>query len=296
MSKLNINQTNFKMKKKIFITVSFLAIISAFMFGQDSTNVVVTVGDNMPIKDFLKTNGWALAFIVFSLVETWLGSTGKIKDGSVLALIINWISKLLRSKSPIVKSKEDNRAVYKAKKEEAMKAEKKRQFPNLPKSIVIGLVISGFALASLQAQTPEQSKWNGFWKPVDGRIFVSENLASDGTEYTMENSAWLFRPSFTLTAMKFVPTKEEGKVFDVSSFTSGGVGVGYQRYVNNNGSPYNIFGASAMILLDATPTKTTGAGISIAGAVNALEYINVGLGYDFREKTVFLMAGINYTF
>lgn len=296
MSKLNINQTKFKMKRKIFITVSFLAIISAFMFGQDSTQVVITTGQET-LKEFFKANMWSLIFIAFyAIVETWIGSTGKIKAGSVPALIINWIGKFLRSKADLIKSKEDNRAVYKAKKEEALKAEKKKQFPNLPRMIVIALAISGLSLASLQAQAPEQSKWNGFWKPVDGRIFISQNLASDGTEYTMENSAWLFRPSFTLTAMKFVPTKEEGKVFDVSSFTSGGVGVGYQRYVNNNGSPYNIFGASAMILLDATPTKTTGAGISIAGAVNALEYINVGLGYDFREKTVFLMAGINYTF
>lgn len=284
------------MKKRTLITMAILAIISAFMFGQDSTNVVVTVGDDMPIMDFLKTNGWALAFIVFTLVETWVGSTGKIKDGSVLALILNWISKLLRSKSPLVKSKEENRKVHLVKREAEMKAKKAKQFPKLPAIILIALALSGFAMPSMQAQAPQQSKWDGFWKPVDGKIFISENLASDGTEFTMDNSAWKFRPQFTLTAMKFVRTKEDDKVFDVSSFTSGGAGVGYQWYVNNNGSAYNIFGASALILLDATPTKTTGAGVSIAGAINALEYINVGIGYDFREKDVFLMAGINYTF
>jgi len=95
--------------------------------------------------------------------------------------------------------------------------------------------------------------------------------------------------------MKLMYDKELKQVSS-SSFTSLGLGLGYQHYINIDGVPYNNFGFNFLMLYTAIPTETTKSGISLAGTVSALKFIDLGVGYDFDVKQIFGLMGIKYNF
>ena len=134
---------------------------------------------------------------------------------------------------------------------------------------------------SLNAQS-----FKGFLKPVPDNI-LARNPG---------HSEWLFRPSVTITAMKYTYIHEEGKPFEVSSFSEIGVGLSYQHFIDNEGALYNNYGFSLLFLFKAVPGETNEPGISLAGTVNVLQYINLGAGFDLTNKKVFLLTGIIYSF
>ena len=88
----------------------------------------------------------------------------------------------------------------------------------------------------------------------------------------------------------------ELKQVSSASFTSLGLGLGYQHYVNVDGLPYNNFGFNFLMLYTAIPTETTKSGISLAGTVSALKFIDIGVGFDFDVKQIFGLMGIKYNF
>jgi len=271
------------MKARILFTTIILAF-AACLLAQDSTQVVITHTSDQTPLEFLKANMWKFIFLVFAVLETWLGQTGKVKAGSLLAVFLNWIGKFLGKQADILKSKEDNVKILQAKRQAKMDAKRRREFPNLPKILLLGFAISTASIVFAQ------SPWNGFWKPVEKDMF----LYTAGEE--LKSHEWLFRPTVSLSAMKFTPSDEEGKTFDVSSFTSAGFGLSYNHYVEANGKPYNNIGVNALMLFTAIPTETAPAGISLAATVTALQYLNFGVGWDFELKNYFLMAGVSFTF
>jgi hypothetical protein len=146
-------------------------------------------------------------------------------------------------------------------------------------------------LVILSIASYSQSKFEGFFKPVDSYQF--QKHIKDSKEAA--TSVWLFRPAVSVSAMKLTYDKTT-KVWSSASFTSAGLGVGYQHYIESSGEPYNNFGFNLLLLYTAVPTEQTTAGLSLAGTISALKFIDVGGGYDFDLKKVFGLLGIKYNF
>jgi hypothetical protein len=157
------------------------------------------------------------------------------------------------------------------------------------KKVIILLAFIAFA-----ATAASQSPWEGFFKPFGIQSF-DKRVAVKGLVKAVNPSVWMFRPAVELSAMKLSYDKDT-KQWNSSSFTSVGMGIGYQHYITVDEVPYNNFGFNLLMLYNAVPTETAEAGISLAGTVSALKFIDVGVGYDFQMKVVFGLMGIKYNF
>ena len=156
----------------------------------------------------------------------------------------------------------------------------------MKKLIVLSLTL--FLTIGLFAQGP----FTGFFKP--SKTLKSQYTLKD--QYTFkageEERSWYFRPTAEVTAFRFDYNKEE-KAFESSSFSGFGVGVSYQHYTDNgSGELVNNFGINALIMFDATQNT----GIGLAATVNALQFVNIGAGYDLTNKNFFLLTGAVWTF
>lgn len=258
------------MKRKLFFLALF-ACLSIIAIGQvTDTTATVTYSFGDSLKDFLTKNMWTLIFTGFFLLSEWLGQTGKIKEGSVFALVINWIGKFLRSK-----------AVVKSKKAAFMDEVEYKMARGL-KIAIIAVLLSGIGISA-----SAQSKWDGFFKPVTMEKVAGIKSAGQ--------SQWLFRPAIELSALQFTYDKTE-KEWLSSSIQSAGVGIGYQHYITVNDKAYNDFGFNALLLFDLVPAETSATAISGALTVSALSFVNVGAGYTFGLNKFFLLSGITYNF
>lgn len=142
-----------------------------------------------------------------------------------------------------------------------------------------------FILFALTIGAMGQGRFNGFFDKKGGEPYT---LKTDGDK-TYE---WFFRPAATLTAIQFTYDKEL-KQFNSSTFASAGVGIGYQHYVEYNGVLVNNYGFNALVILDGSHNES---GIAVAGTVNALQFVNIGAGYNFSVKQFFILTGAVYTF
>lgn len=176
-----------------------------------------------------------------------------------------------------------------------------RSVNGMSRILILAVLLSGIGL-SASGQVPahpaprgEQIKkvspWSGFFKPVD------KNLLSISTRKGVESqTVWLFRPTVEVSAMQFLPSKTPGVVFEVATFQSAGMGLSYQHYVNVNDVPYNNYGLNLLLLFDQIPRETTSVNLSLAGTVNALQFLNFGVGYNFGMNKIFLLTGLTYNF
>lgn len=248
-----------------FLMFTFIAAMAVVTATQPDTIPVniVTGGDS--ILDILKANWAVLAVIFYSVLEFWLGQTGKIKEGSFLALIINFIGKFIRKQLPVVKGKFMSETQFKA---------------------VRGLKVMLLLLFLIPLSASAQGPWDGFFKPKTG--IKTDLLKADGDQ----SAEWFFRPAATLTALQFSYDKELN-AFTSSTFSSTGVGLGYQHYVEKNGTLVNNFGVNALLMLDASAPD---AGLAAAATFNALQFVNLGGGFNFTEKQFFIITGAIWTF
>ena len=164
---------------------------------------------------------------------------------------------------------------------------------NLPrgkgKYVAVILVLLAMSSVNLQAQ---DSKWKGFFRPVEASDIVTVGTKSP-------NSAWKIRPTATLVATSYTLKFDEAGQFvgfNPSYLSSTGMGLSYAHYIISNGVPYNNYSINALLLL---PT-IAGQGMSIAGTVSAFEFLNLGVGYQlnsgaFKEK-LFFLTGVSITF
>lgn len=124
-----------------------------------------------------------------------------------------------------------------------------------------------------------QSHWRGFWGPVPDVIETSV----DNDKFV--SGVFLFRPTVTVTAIKFTKDGTE-------AFNEVGAGLSYQHFIETTGGGvYNNYGASLLVLFNTGETN-----ISLAGTINFLQYMNLGMGYDFGGKRIFFLTGITYSF
>jgi hypothetical protein len=135
-----------------------------------------------------------------------------------------------------------------------------------------------------------QSKWDGFFKPVtyDAPALITRDIGEPV-------NLWLFRPVVSFTAIQFT-WNPLNKRFDNAAFTSIGMGIGYQHYIESKGEPYNDFGGGILMLANTTTTMEQAASISIAGVFNFLDFVSMGAGYDMGREVFFLLTGVSYSF
>lgn len=256
--------------KKLLLFFTLIGAVVFTVIGQEVTDstatVTYTLGDS--IVEFLQKNMWTLIFVVLYLVSEWLGETAQVPEGSIWRKILNWALQLARKKGTLSPK---------------MKAGYVK-FAKTGKVMMFGIILSALSLGA-SAQDP----WKGFFRPVDKDMFA---LKADAD---FKSSTWLFRPTVELSALQLIYNKEE-KAFDASSLTSGGIGIGYQHFIEVNGEPYNNFGFNFLMLIDAIPLETTNTAISGAVTVSALKFLNVGGGYNFGIRKPFILTGVTYNF
>ena len=130
-----------------------------------------------------------------------------------------------------------------------------------------------------------QSRFDGFFDKKGGTPYP---LKAEGDK----SIEWFFRPAANMTAVQFTYDKE-AKMFNSSTFSSAGVGIGFQHYVEHNGTLVNNYGFNALVMLDASQLD---AGIAAAGTFNALQFVNIGCGYNYTGKRFFILTGAVYNF
>lgn len=266
------------MKRVILFGILLLAMTAMVIAQVTDSTATVTYTFGQSFKDFLLTNLWTLAFVVLFFVDGWLAQTGKLKEGSVLALAWNWLMKFVRSKAQLRTKKAGFMNLEEFNRERAKSGGK-------PVAMIIILLLGTGLLANAQ------SPWSGFFRPVDKRTFATRLAETKAGA----SSVWLFRPAVEISAVQITYDKTD-KQWKSNALSSAGMGIGYQHYIESNGVPYNNFGFNLLMLFNYVPTETSDAGVSVAGTVSALKFIDVGAGYNFQLKAPFILTGIKYSF
>lgn len=146
--------------------------------------------------------------------------------------------------------------------------------------IIIVLVLLTVSLGAMS------QRWEGFFQPKAGTT-VDETLSREA------GHQWYFRPTAQMTAIQFTYNREK-KVFEAASFTSAGIGLGYQHYVQNDGEWLNNYGVNALIIFDASQNSQGGVGVALTA--NALQFVNLGAGYNLTDKQFFILTGAVWNF
>jgi hypothetical protein len=125
------------------------------------------------------------------------------------------------------------------------------------------------------------------FKPVPDNLFKSHS-----PNYTaIQNaSVWLPRFSAAVVANQFTYNKET-KNLDMTLFSKIGLGISYSHFIPVNDLPYNNFSLNGFVFF-----PTAESGVSFAVTASALQYVNIGAGYDVKLKVPFILTGISYTF
>ena len=252
--------------KRFLLFLTFLLVTAAAFCQATDTTATVTYNFGDSFMEFLEKNMWTLAFAAFAIISEWLGQTGKVKEGSIWAWVINMVGKLLKKKTEVVQTK-------------------KAKFIK-PVVLIFALMLSGITLTSFAQPV------NKFFRPVDKDLLVK--MKANGAAVT-DNHAWLIRPAVGVSAVQLYYDKTT-KLWNATSLNAVGFGIGYQHFVQANDAPYNDYGFNALILLDAIPTEVSQTAISIAGTVSALQYVNMGAGYNLTLKKPFLLATVTFNF
>lgn len=268
------------MKKKLFLSAIILAGISTLMFSQDSTNVVITHVSDVPVLEFLKLNMWKFILLGFLCLETWLGQTGVIKEGSFIALVVNMIGKAFFKKADIVKSKVQNREVYQAKRREKSLNSKYRLL----------ILVAMLSIAGLSASA--QSPWQDFFKPVTvNRVYDQLALRADQGA-TDESNVWLFRPAAALTAVA-IDLSEKPAVN--KSLSSVGIGISYGKFSDIENKAYCTYSINALLLtaieIGGTQSTTIGGALTV-DVFNKL----IGGGVGYINNSFMLLTTLSYSF
>ena len=125
---------------------------------------------------------------------------------------------------------------------------------------------------------------------------VPEDLFANKASLTASQSAWLWRLSVDVSAIEYTYDKET-KSFDSYPLSSAGPAIGFRHYTQlPDGSPYNDYGINLAILLGTDITKISPAQIKAALLFNAFEFVNVGVSYNFvnRSPGILLGGSINF--
>jgi len=150
------------------------------------------------------------------------------------------------------------------------------------KKLIVLLLLAGlFATASAQI------KRVSLFQPVPSNLFDQDNI---GLKALKNGSVFIPRISAGVIANQFTYNKDT-KQIDMTSFSKVGLGLSYAHFIPLNDEAYNNYSFNAFVFFPVDES-----GLSLALTVSALQYINIGLGYDLGNKQVFGLTGITYTF
>jgi hypothetical protein len=175
------------MKKLIGLTI-FLLLIAGIVTAQvtDSTaTATYTFGDSF--LQFLTKNGWILASTAFFLIDGWLAQTGKVKEGSILAWVLNLVGKIIRKKTEVLKTKKadfmtDDQLMSKVK---GIQRRSPAESGSKIVMLIFAIILSGVGL-NASAQKTHPLRWYPFNKTdnMDKLLKSSEPVYSkDSTFY-----------------------------------------------------------------------------------------------------------------
>ena len=81
---------------KKYLLFLLLLISTMVCFGQSDSTITVTYTVGNSLADFLKNNyPTIVAFLMWLIFEYWLGRTNKVKAGSTLEAILNFIKMII---------------------------------------------------------------------------------------------------------------------------------------------------------------------------------------------------------
>lgn len=111
------------MKKRIIFTITMLLAITAVILGQQpDTTATGGIQQGMTFEQvfqliltWAKANWATIALFIIVPIETWLGQTGKVKEGSIIAWLLNKVIEMLFKKTEAIKGKEHNAIVLRNK-------------------------------------------------------------------------------------------------------------------------------------------------------------------------------------
>jgi hypothetical protein len=120
---------------------------------------------------------------------------------------------------------------------------------------------------------------------------VSDDLLAKTNERGVV-STWMFRPVVQLSAMQITLSNPT----TVQALSSLGTGISYAHFTEANGQPYQNVAASVLLLFGTETTDVSPLEMSVAATVTAWQYLSVGCGFNFMDKTFFILTGISYSF
>jgi hypothetical protein len=259
------------MKKTIFISI-LLLVIAVVTFGQvtDSTaTVTYTFGDTL--SKFFSKNLWTLIFVGFTILSEWLGQTGKVKEGSIYATILNWIGKFIKSKAPLVQTKK-----AKFMTDEQVKASK----PGIiPKILILSLILSGIGFtASAQKTHPLR------WYPFEKQSFST--LKSNESGYS-KDSTLFFGASIAYDV--FIKEMKSGD-YSIGTMPGFGYGIKWNPKKNPFGTAsllsFDVFGETRLDKEITTNNEVTTTAkyfnIKFLPMIGILDWVHVGCGPLFK--------------
>ena len=124
-----------------------------------------------------------------------------------------------------------------------------------------------------------------FFRPVSDDLLLKTNERG-------VVSTWMFRPVVQLSAMQITL----GNPTTVQALSSLGTGISYAHFTEANGQPYQNVAASVLLLFGTETMDVSPLEMSVAATVTAWQYLSVGCGFNFMDKTFFILTGISYSF
>jgi hypothetical protein len=155
----------------------------------------------------------------------------------------------------------------------------------MKKLIIVCMLIVGSFVANAQT-----NPFKGFFKPVENDLFTNPDVMKFRGVDTLKTGVWMFKFDAEITAVQLLYNKTDKK-WTASPLSSAGPGIGYRHYIQYNGKPYCNFGVNLLALVGYDWTEVSTANLSLVTTVTFLDYINVGGGYNFGEKSPMIIMG-----
>lgn len=255
------------MKKYLFMIIAlFVAIVTSAQVV-DTTNIIHTNGET--IGQFFSSNWKAFAFIVWVLFSEWLYRTGKVKDGTVMSMVLNLIGKLF-GKKELIKSKKPEYIT----RDEWVKI----------KGVKMLLLI--FLFGSLTASLSAQS----IWRPLPKAVVNEQGVLMLGSEPL--TSEWHWRIDGTIIGEEIAYNKIESK-WTSKPLSGMGPTIGYKHFTKqNDGTLFNDYGIAGGVLLgtDIYDFSTLSAKLVLQGSF--LGSFRAGLCYTMGKSEIWKPFGV----